>query len=221
MLRNELNEASSLLVKFKSVFRRSKVNIPQIESKIGSQDAELLDLNEALEVNQQKIYNLHSFWQTYPPDWEGRKKAVREKTYNLCEYCGTEHGERHVHHKIPISKGGNHNLSNLEYICVDCHSEVHGGRDVSTENKVLHDNNKSSFQKKVDLIQDAIDNGKVLNFNYQKFHGDKSVRSITPEGFDQRGKSLCVYGYCYLRDESRIFAIKRMKKLRISDSPRN
>ena len=50
-----------------------------------------------------------------------------------------------------------------------------------------------------------------------------NTRTIRPMGFKQvsaRGGtkiSLCVHGHCDLRDEARVFALKRMSKLRIHD----
>ena len=43
---------------------------------------------------------------------------------NRCTYCGTSKGLV-LHHKIPLSKGGPHQLGNIEAVCRKCHKKVH------------------------------------------------------------------------------------------------
>lgn len=58
-------------------------------------------------------------------------KRIRDKyikQHPLCEECikykrvvvATE-----VHHKLPLSQGGTHELSNLVALCKSCHSRIH------------------------------------------------------------------------------------------------
>lgn len=37
---------------------------------------------------------------------------------DICERCGTKHVS--INHKIPISRGGKNNLSNIEFLCSSC-----------------------------------------------------------------------------------------------------
>jgi 5-methylcytosine-specific restriction endonuclease McrA len=67
----------------------------------------------------------------YPPDWEIRRKEVfSEICGRECSKCGYKPegalGERdlHVHHVIPLRKGGTHRLENLVPLCDQCHKEV-------------------------------------------------------------------------------------------------
>ena len=46
------------------------------------------------------------------------------QTHNLCQYCGKE--AKHIHHLIPISKGGDNRESNLIPLCFECHGLIHG-----------------------------------------------------------------------------------------------
>lgn len=88
----------------------------------------------------------------YPGDWRLRRIEVFLRADGKCESCGKVTGrlksgplsfsstvdrERawhydhvkvsgaHVHHKVEISKGGSHSLSNLELLCDDCHAAKH------------------------------------------------------------------------------------------------
>ena len=72
-----------------------------------------------------------------------------------------------------------------------------------------------SFRKKIKLINYAISQNKKINFNYRKFSGEKSKRTISPETTNRIRRTWCVAGFCYLRNENRTFAIKRMRNLKI------
>lgn len=60
----------------------------------------------------------------YPGNWEKIRKLVLKRDGNKCGNCGTE-TELHVHHIVPISKGGTNNLSNLRTLCKTCHKKLH------------------------------------------------------------------------------------------------
>lgn len=68
----------------------------------------------------------------------------------------------------------------------------------------------------------AIDFGVNVKFNYHKstqFEGGvQSLRTIKPIGFKMVGQydSLCVYGYCYMREEERTFNVDRISELKIN-----
>lgn len=62
----------------------------------------------------------------YPEDWSERRGEVYRRACGRCASCGITYIEEyHVHHKVPISAGGNHDFSNLELLCEDCHIEKH------------------------------------------------------------------------------------------------
>ena len=127
--------------------------------------------------------------------------------------------EKHVHHIVPVSSGGSHRLENLEYLCVNCHSQAHRGRNVTTKNKQIATVNRPVFSDRLELIKHAINKNEIIAFNYSKYSGEKSKRSIKPTGLKQKGKSLCVTGHCYLRNAERIFAIKRMTGVKLQNQP--
>jgi 5-methylcytosine-specific restriction endonuclease McrA len=88
----------------------------------------------------------------YPGDWRLRRIEVFIRAGGVCESCGATVGElkviplaigrtvppekawhfdhtallgAHVHHKLQLSKGGSHALSNLELLCDNCHAAKH------------------------------------------------------------------------------------------------
>jgi len=81
-----------------------------------------------LEVEwQTEVYRLYSGWAGYPPDWSQRRSAVLSRDGNKCLQCGYPDGfkrrsrELHVHHRVPVSRGGTHSLDNLVTLCHICH----------------------------------------------------------------------------------------------------
>lgn len=160
---------------------------------------------------------MYDFWLVRPPDWEQRREAVLQYLF-FCDDCGalSERGNPlQIHHKIPISKGGNHTLANLILLCKECHQNRHGVQEFSKDDKI----ELGAFGKKMKILRIAVDNKEIVRFSYQKFEGNRSVRAIIPNDFIQVGKSLCVTGYCYLRNAERCFAIKRMRNVKIVKEP--
>lgn len=217
---NKLSEANTLLYKLKILFGGKVISIDTTSERIRS----LTTKNELAETELLPIINLlrslYDYWPETPPDWEERKNLVRNKSGNCCEMClSSGNVEKHVHHKVPVSKGGSHCIGNLQYLCVKCHSKAHHGRNVATTNKVITEKNRPVFSDRLELIKYAIEHKLIIHFQYMKYEGEKSKRSIRPSGLKQKGQSLCVEGHCYLRNANRIFAIRRMEGVKIVDSP--
>lgn len=164
-----------------------------------------------------KLTHIYDYWPTYPPDWDHRTAQIRDEVLN-CQICNG-YGRVHVHHKNPIRNGGNHRIENLVLTCEKCHGEIHE-RDFSVEE--FKDSSRiSQFAERLTLINTAIDNNKELFFHYRKFSGEKTKRTFKPEIIERIGRSLCVRGYCYLRNDKRVFAIRRMSKVRFNESKLN
>jgi len=70
--------------------------------------------------NKKKTTDLSSL---YPKNWyEIRALALSRDNYQ----CGNCHAPAiHVHHIVPLSKGGTNDLSNLRSLCENCHKKVH------------------------------------------------------------------------------------------------
>ena len=58
-------------------------------------------------------------------------KRIRDSyvaAHPFCEKCleaGVAVVAEEVHHKVPLSKGGTHDRSNLIALCKSCHSKIH------------------------------------------------------------------------------------------------
>lgn len=193
----------------KSIWQERK----RIENEISEREQHTNLLEKELVGFKGQVKKLYDSWPGYPPDWEERGDEIRSEREE-CEACG-ESWNLHVHHRIGIRNGGNHTSENLVLLCEECHGEIHhqdfSGKEFEFSERI------SSFGKKLKLINHAISQNKKILFNYRKFDGEKSKRTICPELTKRVGRSLCVSGFCYLRNEERIFAIKRMRNLNIVD----
>ncbi|MHC1625354.1 MAG: CFI-box-CTERM domain-containing protein, partial [Methermicoccaceae archaeon] len=61
----------------------------------------------------------------YPPDWADIRKRILHRDGYRCRKCGRTNTELHVHHIMPLSKGGSSDPSNLITLCRDCHENIH------------------------------------------------------------------------------------------------
>jgi hypothetical protein len=167
---------------------------------------------DLLNINNQLI-SLYDYWPERPPDWEERRKQFLEQK-PFCEECLSDYNDNvilQVHHIIPISKGGSHKLDNLKVLCKSCHQSKHPFNDFNSVSS-YHINH---FKEKIKILNDAIKRGNTVSFHYKKWEGEKSSREVKPQGFKLVGKTLCVYGFCFLRRDKRTFAIKRINKLKV------
>lgn len=62
---------------------------------------------------------------SYLKNWCSIRKIVYKRANYTCEYCGNSRLKHNVHHLVPLSKGGNNELTNLVCICDQCHSILH------------------------------------------------------------------------------------------------
>ncbi len=68
----------------------------------------------------------------YPPDWDERSRAVRNRDGRACTRCGWPRGYRirrrnlHAHHRVPLSRGGDNSFENLVTLCHICHRAEDG-----------------------------------------------------------------------------------------------
>lgn len=79
------------------------------------------------------------------------------------------------------------------------------------------------LQENIKKFDNAIINNKVVQFEYVDLKGNISEREIEPYQMILKGFNWYLYGFCRLRNEMRIFKIKRMKNISIKDEyfPRN
>lgn len=184
----------------------------ELKSKFISNTCLLAEVKYELETRQNKLTRLYDNWFERPPDWENRSKAYLANKPR-CELCGSV-DFLHVHHKIPISKGGNHVPENLQTLCEMCHSIKHGSRIFSYQTT----ESTSPFKKKKDILQLAINTNSIIKFKYVDMNGEVSYRTVRPTGFVVPIKNLCVVGFCYSDNDIRHFAIKRITKLTVQSN---
>ena len=175
------------------------------------------DTRKSVQTVRRKLADLYDFWPDYPPDWEERREAALDHYKHSCAECGVSRNLQ-IHHRYSLQRGGSNKADNLEVLCIDCHGREHRvdfreGRGSKTI---------SEFGDKQRLIQEAIKKNRRLNFSYRKYEEKKNhKRTIRPVGFKQfpsndgKRMSLCVHGHCELRNDTRVFALKRMSKLKM------
>lgn len=210
-----IKRATSWGYKIRSFFVGDSINISDQEHAITRYQAEEEQLGKVVEQNEQKIRMLWEYWLEYPPDWDERKRAARDDVGEVCERCG-ESERLQVHHRKPVAAGGSHCPDNLEVLCVYCHGETHG-RDF-TERKIQHTTLPSAYAQRLDILRCAMEHGLIVYFSYRKNDGERSTRSFRPQRFKRFSNSLCIEGWCYLRKDTRVFAIKRMSRIKIVPS---
>jgi len=80
----------------------------------------------------------------------------------------------------------------------------------------------SNLQVLYKSINDAIAKNQNIQFNYQKSmtfsNGEQSKRTIKPAEFERIGisGSLCIKGFCFMKQEERTFALERISNLVIN-----
>jgi len=69
------------------------------------------------------ILKVFNNWPGYPPLWEYLRQVVMGRDGNRCQVSGCpSRTELHIHHKIPVSQGGQHVPTNLITLCAFHHS---------------------------------------------------------------------------------------------------
>jgi len=216
-LQRRIEQQNGLAFKLKSLFSKPRVEIDDLNNSIANLQSDIEGLSSGLSVTKRALSSVYDYFVSYPPDWDERRLLLINSKGNFCSICGTT-SPLHVHHVKPFSQGGSNELSNLMLLCESCHSREHGGRDFSGE----FEPSETAFSKRVSDIRYAINNGKRIQFGYRK-PTDKGYRKRTVhparlENIDHHrdsGSTLCVRGYCELRKAERVFALKRMRGLKI------
>ena len=72
--------------------------------------------------------------------------------------------------------------------------------------------NKDSISPKIELIQDAIELGRILKFDYYGPKGN-SEREMEPYYLVFKWSNWYVYGYCLVRKDFRLFKLNRMTEI--------
>ncbi|WP_158269850.1 WYL domain-containing protein [Desulfonatronum sp. SC1] len=216
-IQQEIEKRNSIAFKVKSLFSKPLSEVKELHDSISQIRSDIEGLSSQLTRTKQKLFSIYDFFLSYPPDWDERRGLLVSTKGNHCSNCGSA-SRLHVHHIKPLSKGGSNELSNLELLCETCHSDEHGGKEFSGE----FSHNETAFSKRVQDIRYAINDGKRIKFEYRK-PTDKCFKQrtlhpamlIDVKHHRDSGSTLCVRGYCELRNTERTFALKRMKGLKV------
>ncbi len=173
------------------------------------------------EIKRELEY-VHDYMLEYPPDWDDRRKQLYDyvdgrRWFGMCEICGETY-HLQVHHIIPLSKGGSNKVSNLRLLCRECHLKEHNKEDFGEK-----EYRKLALQDKIELITEAIEKHRNIEFYYQKPTDQVPIkRTVRPAGFSKawhrfntENFTLCVDGFCFTRKDNRTFALKRITRLKI------
>ncbi len=214
-IQEEISKSRSLVPKLLLFFGAGNPPRADANQELRRVDAAISAIRARLERLSLVLGRVYDYWPTYPPDWEERRQAKRSEQ-PFCEACGRSMS-LHVHHRVRVGNGGNHSRSNLAMLCESCHQDRHGGKPFLYGGEAA----ESHFSGRLALIRDAIQKRQCVHFSYTKYCGEKSVRTIRPTCLELvgRSQSLCVHGWCYLRNAERVFAIKRMRRVRAVDAP--
>ena len=65
------------------------------------------------------------------------------------------------------------------------------------------------------MIKTALREHKLLCFEYTAHHGNRTLRTIEPYQLVLKGSHWYVQGYCYFRNDYRLFKLSRISKLQM------
>jgi hypothetical protein len=216
-LQTEVKRRESMAFKIGSIFSRPDIATASIQKSMVIAENNIARLSNIVSSLQARLNPVYDYFLTYPPDWDKRRKDVYERDGRQCGKCGSLN-RLHLHHIKPLSKGGSNEISNLKLLCEKCHSKEHGGRNFLGE----FNDSETAFSKRIANIQYALKHGKRIKFGYKKLneksHKQRTVRPTELVNINHHmdnGSTLCVRGYCELRKAERIFALKRMRGLKV------
>ena len=74
---------------------------------------------------------------------------------------------------------------------------------------------RRNIQPFLELIKTALREHKLLCFEYTAHHGNRTLRTIEPYQLVLKGSHWYVQGYCYFRNDYRLFKLSRISKLQM------
>ena len=72
-----------------------------------------------------------------------------------------------------------------------------------------------NIQSYLQMIKSALENHKLLCFEYIAHHGNKTVRTVEPYQLVLKSGHWYFYGYCYNRNDYRLFRLSRISDLQV------
>jgi len=74
-----------------------------------------------------------------------------------------------------------------------------------------------NIQPYLEIIRAALEESRVLSFDYADTHGNKTERIVEPYQLILKNSHWYVQAYCYQRDDYRLFKLSRMSDLRMKE----
>ncbi len=199
-----------------SLFAQTEV----ADGEVASED-EVKKLSSELTKIKNTLTAIYDFLPSWPPDWNERKRYLVQQNGSICFSC-EEECDVYLIHEIDLCEGGTNELDNLELICKPCHESMYGKSD-NFANFTLNPS-QSEFAPQVKDIQSAINNNHSIRFDYKKPNAKTwMTRVVVPDRLfnipnsRDSGQTLCVEGFCELRQDIRVFALERMQDLEVID----
>ncbi len=219
VLQSKIETQSWVIDSFSRLFNTEKKSLYlSLTEELSRNQQEVIALekivNEMRNTIKKELSKVYDFWYERPPDWSDRQESVHKIFHRKCCSCWS-YKFLQVHHRLPINNWWAHNLENLILLCRDCHEDKHGWADFKWKYKT--NSEESIFMGRLRKIDEAIKNSKDLYFHYKKYEGEASIRKISPIWTKMDGTSLCVFWYCHLREDDRVFAIRRMTEINIME----
>ncbi|MBS7007808.1 helix-turn-helix transcriptional regulator [Anaerostipes sp.] len=75
----------------------------------------------------------------------------------------------------------------------------------------------SSIQPYLEIIKTALQNNRLLTFEYAAHHGNKTARTAEPYQLVLKNSHWYLQGYCHKRNDFRLFRLSRMSNLQIQE----
>ena len=181
--------------------------------------SEIEDLSAQLVKLKSILTQLYDYLPSWPPDWEERKQQLLRQNGSVCSHCEEEQ-DVYLVHDIPVFEGGTNELDNLVLTCAACYTNMY--REGALFGSFTLKASQSEFSEQVAEIQSAIDNHQRIQFAYKKPSDRRRMtRVVVPERLlnipnsRDSGETLCVEGFCELREATRVFALERMQELEV------
>lgn len=74
-----------------------------------------------------------------------------------------------------------------------------------------------NIQPYLDIIKTALQDRRLLTFEYVAHHGNKTARTVEPYQLVLKGNHWYLQGYCYKRKDFRLFRLSRMSNLQMKE----
>ena len=219
MLQMRQHEIETVLQRQKTQLISSLFVSPEGDQQDVIPEVEVEDLHAKLAKLKSILTGIYDYLPGWIPDWDERKQYLIRENGSICSRCN-EDQDVYVVHDIPVFEGGTNELDNLTLTCAECYRGIYREADIfgiSTPKP-----SQSEFSEPFSEIQSAIDNDQKIRFDYKKPSDRRwKTRVVIPERLlnipnsRESGETLCVEGFCELRQDTRVFALERMQDLEV------